>query len=577
MRPSLRILFSLFILTISLFVNSCKEENITNYLAPENSGTPDVNIIYSKYSLGTIHSTRLDTSSGSYYNYTVNLDLTLDKPENRSQINKMVITNGNGYGWELYNNELEKFYEDSIKGYKIKNLIFISQSSNSSSYTVRLYSRNNAHGNDFQFLLTPIFSSSFSINGSWYTENKYLLTLNYMDSLNNWKAEITWLTEKKEVISKKPVSAADLANNRYIYITDMPANAVYYYLDIDFSINNIRCFIYSMAYRIAERFPSNIKVLEESQNFELNNYYQIGQRLILSDSYNNLLLYSLPTMMLEKNIKLNIRPLITYYSEFNKRIYYTTENRRLYSIGLNESTPRFERSYQYGVYGMISVDKFLVLQADQYEYSRIEVVNLETDSISSYPISSNSYYYTKFIYNEKKNVIYGLSDYSNILRFQINSQNGQISGLQTKSLNSNSNEAVLYPDGSKLLCRDGKIYTCSNNAALDLIFYEDSPIDFNKAVITPDNSYIITLNNNSSNPLLAIYSLNSKLLKSALGEFYGNPLSVLMDGDKIIVISRSTDYPRFIFSESYSYSELISNGKVISIPRETYFQMRKIN
>lgn len=53
----------------------------------------------------------MDTTAYPQYNYSIDLNLKLDKPDNRSQINKLIVVNEVGFGWEYFGDELESFYQ----------------------------------------------------------------------------------------------------------------------------------------------------------------------------------------------------------------------------------------------------------------------------------------------------------------------------------------------------------------------------------------------------------------------------------------------------------------------------------
>ena len=564
------------ILVSTLLLNSCTEE-ITNNYYQEDGTPPDVNVVFSSYVLKTIHSFHMDTTAYPEYNYVVDLYLKLDKPENRSQINKMIIVNEEGSGWEFFNDELEGFFSSAMEGYELKNLIFRSSSQNLDLYTVKLFSSTNGTAQDYQFILIPDFIYPYSINHRWYTQNTYQIDLGYgftpSDSL---KGEIYWLNQNKESLSSESFSPSDIVEYRYLRFTNVPEQAYFFYISYQQEIESGVFVSYlSEPFAIEERFPENIQILNENiYDFEIVKYITEIQKILIVDRSNNyLFIVDFNTFELNSKVTFNSSPYSVAYSGYDGKIYVGCSSGQLYSLSVSNPSPTFVKNLgTYYIYGMVVVNKFLIASTD----NAYRILNLEDNSV----IVENSYYESNcLVYNNTHKVVYGLSNYGDELsRFNFDPVTGALSNFSYKYISSSyGNELLLYPDDSKIVAPNGYVYFCSSDVQNDLIVYGNMGQGFISASFSQDGNGIITLNSDyyGSYSRITVFEKNNLTEIGFVEDFFNVPEYLVSDGQTIKVLSR---YNSIVIAELFNYSDIISglNKMQSRMIKEKFYLSRKI-
>lgn len=548
------------ILILCVFVSfySCKEEITDNKPVDEETSAPDVNVIFSNYSLQTVHSFHMDTTSYPENNYGINLNLILDKPENRNQINKMIIVSEEGYGWEFFRNELEGFYSDSLKGYRFNNLIFRFTTDRPVSvlYKVRIFSDNNKAANDYQLIITPDFIYTEYLTHNWYSNDTY--QLHFYNSMAVDDCEVVWLSARKEPISRSIVNLP--YNSTPVKINNVPSDAFYFYFNLSRTRNGLTSTLKSSPYAIAQRFPENIKIIgEDLSDLEyLSSIKTIPgtKKFVITDRYyNKLFIVDHSTGTVDQKISIS-SPRCAVFSEFDNKIYIGTTNGTVYSLGLNESTPTMLKKLGNETIRAFSVaEKFLIIScSDGYR-----VLNMEDNSLTVQK-DITAYSSAGLVYNKTNRILYGHNSYD-VYRYTFDPVTGKISNFYQKYISSSIQSLWLTPDDFQLILSSGTILNCSPVQQLDLSPYGNLGKSFNDVAFSTDRKNIITLRRSyySSNPNeLTITKITSFEDLGYTEAIEGSPLFVITEGDDILVASR---YTGRIAIEKFSYSELLNGGK----------------
>ncbi|MFO7523961.1 MAG: hypothetical protein R6W68_00775 [Ignavibacteriaceae bacterium] len=571
----------LIVFFLFIFLSASCADKITNYYGPPEGNPPDVNVIYSSYSLETIHSIHFDTTSTSGYTYSINLSLKLDKPDRRNQINKIIIVNEYGTGWELFNNELESFYSGTLGGYELKNLIYRTSTQYSPSiiYRVKLYSSSNVTAADYEFLLYPDFISSQYITHNWYTQNIYQIIFDSYNPPFNFtgQGEIIWLNENKSYLSETSFISSDIESGRYLRTDVVPAEAYYFYIHFKGMKNGIQVGFKSDIYSIAERYPDNIQILNENiYNIDVVKYVPELQKIFILDrSYNSLYIIDYNTLNLVNKVTFSYRPYSITYSDFDDKVYIGFDNGRLYSMTMEETTPSLVKNFGSGyLYSLLVVNKYLIVSLSNNSFG---ILNLEDNTLQT---ETNYSYYNCYnmVFNKTMNVVYGYTNYNGVLRFNFNPASGEFSDYSVNYSGSSSYfELLLYSDDSKIITSSGNIYNCSENIQNDLTSYGSLGQNFASGSFSNDNNGIVTLRRGyySSDPSeIIIYSKNNLETIGTKEDFWGNPRYLIVKGDIIKIIS---GYNSGIIAESYSYSQIISGlGKPGNIVKAKYYLPKEL-
>lgn len=565
-----------------IFLSASCSDKITNYYGPPEGNPPDVNVIYSSYSLETIHSIHFDTTSTSGYNFSINLNLKLDRPDRRNQINKIIIVNEYGTGWEFFSNELESFYSDTLGGYELKNLIYRSSSQYTTSmiYRVKLYSSSNVSAEVYEFLLYPDFISAQYLSHNWYTQNIYQIIFDYYTPPFNsaGQGEIIWLNENKGYLNETSFVSSDIISGRYLRTDDVPAEAYYFYVHFKGMKNDIPVGFKSDIYTIAERYPDNIQILNENiYNIDVVKYVPEKQKILILDrSYNSLYIIDYNTLNLENKVTFSYRPYCFTYSDYDDKIYIGFDNGRLYSLAMDETSPSLVKNFGSGyLYSLLLVNKYLIVSLSNNSFG---ILNLENNTLQT---ETNYNYYNCYnmVFNKTMNVVYGYTNYNGVLRFNFNPASGEFSNYSMNYSGSTSYfELLLYPDDSKIITARGDIYNCSDNVQNDLTNYGSLGQNFASGSFSNDNNGIITLRRGyySSDPSeIIIYSKSNLEIIGTKEDFWGNPRYLIVAGDNIKIIS---GYNSGIIAESYSYSQIISGlGKPGRVVKARYYLPKELD
>jgi len=567
------------ILVSTLLINSCGDEITNNY--SQGDGTPpDVNVVFSSFVLKTIHSFHMDTTAYPEYNYVIDLYLKLDKLQNRSQINKMIIVNEEGTGWEFFKDELEGFFSSAMEGYELKNLIFRSSSQYSNLYTVKLFSASNGTAQDYQFILVPDFIYPHSINHLWYTQNTYQIDLGYdFTPSASIEGEIYWLDQNKGLLSSESFSTSDIVEYRYLRFANVPQQAYFFYISYQQEIESgVFVFFLSEPFAIEERYPENIQILNEYlYDFDIVKYIAEIQKILIADrSSNYLFIVDFNTFELNSKVTFSSSPYSVAYSGYDGKIYVGCSSGQLYSLSVSSPSPIFVKNLGSGnIYGMVVANKFLI--ASTYN-STYRILNLEDNSVI---VENSQYYYesTSLVYNNTNKVVYGLSYYgSELSRFNFDPVTGALSNYSSKYLSSsNSNELLLYPDDSKIVAPNGYVYYCSSNVQNDLIVYGDMGQNYISASFSQDGNGIITFYGGyyASYSRITVFEKNNLDAIGFVEDFFDMPEYLVSDGQTIKVLSQ---YNNNIIAELFNYSDIISGrDKMRSrIIKEKFYLSRKI-
>ena len=564
------------ILVLTLLINSCGDEITNNY--SQGDGTPpDVNVVFSSFVLKTIHSFHMDTTAYPEYNYVIDLYLKLDKPQNRSQINKMIIVNEEGLGWEFFNDELEGFFSSTMEGYEIKNLIFRSSNQNLELYTVKLFSSTNGTAQDYQFILIPDFIQSYGINHHWYTQNTYQIDLGYyFTPTASTEGEIYWLDQNKGLLSSESFSTSDIVEYTFLRFADVPQQAYFFYISYQQEIESgVLVSFLSEPFAIEERYPENIQILNEYlYNFDIVNYIAEIQKILIADRSNHYLyIVDFNTFELNSKVTFSSSPYSVTYSGFNGKIYVGCSNGHLYSLSVSNPSPTFVKNLGTDyIYGMVVANKFLIAST----YNAYRILNLEDNSV----IVENSYYESiSLVYNNTHKVVYGLSNYGDeLIRFNFDPVTGVLSNFSNKYISSSyGNELLLYPDDSKIVVPNGYVYYCSSDVQNDLIVYGDIGQDFISASFSQDGNGIITLNSDyySSYSRITVFEKNNLTEIGFVEDFFDLPEYLVSDGQTIKVLSRHNS---IVIAELFNYADIISgrNKMRSRIIKEKFYLSKKI-
>lgn len=572
-----------FILVSTLLLNSCTEEITNNYYSQENGTPPDVNVVFSSYLLKTIHSFHMDTTAYPEYNYVIDLYLKLDKPENRSQINKMIIVSEEGSGWEFFKDELEGFFSSTMEGYELKNLIFRSSTQNLDLYTVKLFSSTNGTAQDYQFILIPYFIYPHSINHGWYTQNTYQIDLGYgFTPSDSTEGEIYWLDQNKGSLSSESFSSSDLLEYRYLRFSNVPQQAYFFYISYKHEIESgVFASFLSAPFAIEERYPENIQILNENiYDFDIVKYIAEIQKILIADRSNNyLFIIDFNTFELNSKVIFNSSLYSVAYSGYDGKIYVGCSNGQLYSLSVSNPSPTFVKNLgSYYIYGMVVANKFLIASTGN-DY---RILNLEDNSVI---VENSQYYYetTCLVYNNTNKVVYGLSNYGDELsRFNFDPLTGAFSNYTYKYISStNGNELLLYPDDSKIVAPNGYVYNCSSNIQNDLIVYGNMGQTFISASFSQDGNGIITLNRDyyGSYSRITVYEKNNLSEIGFVEDFFNLPEYLVSDGQTIKVLSHYyNNYNYIAIAELFNYSDIISgrNKMRSRIIKEKFYLSKKI-
>jgi len=567
------------ILVSTLLLNSCGDE-ITNHYSQGDGTPPDVNVVFSSYVLKTIHSFHMDTTAYPEYNYVIDLNLKLDKPQNRSQINKMIIVNEEGTGWEFFKDELEGFFSSAMEGYELKNLIFRSSSQYLNLYTVKLFSSTNGTAQDYQFILIPDFIYSSGINHRWYTQNTYQIDLGYYFTPSaSTEGEIYWLDQNKGLLSSESFSASDIVEYRNLRFANVPQQAYYFYISYRQEIESgVFVSFLSEPFAIEERYPENIQILNEYlYDFDIVKYITEIQKILIVDrSYNYLFIVDFNTFELNSKVTFSSSPYSVAYSGYDGKIYVGCSNGQLYSLSVSNPSPTFVKNLGTGnIYGMVVANKFLIASTYNDTY---RILNLEDNSVT---VENSQYYYesTSLVYNNTNKVVYGLSYYGNELsRFNFDPVTGDLSNYSYKYVSgSNGNELLLYPDDSKIVAPNGYVYYCSSNVQNDLIDYGNMGQNFISASFSQDGNGIITFYGGyyTSYSRITVFEKNNLSEIGFVEDFFDLPEYLVSDGQTIKVLSH---YNNIIIAELFNYLDIISGrDKMRSrMIKEKFYLSRKI-
>lgn len=562
-----------------LIFSSCSDTITNQYFQKEEGGNPpDVNVIYSSYSLETVHSFHMDSSAYPEYNYCVDLKLKLDKPENRSQINKMIIVNEDGFGWEFLSSELESFYSDTLGGYDMENLVYNSSTGSYSSpyYRVKLFSASNKKAEDYELIIPPDFISSFYISHGWYTQDIYQLSLDYYRYLSAKQGTVIWLNQNKQNIGQTEINSASFVDGYRLMINNVPADAYYFYVSLEGIRGDITVSLKSAPFPIEERYPSNIQILGENiYNTDVFKYIPEIQKILIldwSNSYMHILDFA--SFVREKLITFSNRPYCAAYSSFDNKIYVGLENGRIYSLGLEDNSPVFVKSLGSNyIYTMIIVNKYLIASTGDYN---IKILDLEDNSSTS---QSSSYPFNYLTFNKSLNVVYGSGGYSVMLRFNFDPDSGTVSGFSTKYVSSSDyGDMILSPDDSRLITSSGYIYSCSADEETDLTPSGVLGSTFTCGYYINSNNNIITLfrSNYSSPASVNIYSAADYQMQNSIEVFFGVPRYLIVDGDIIKIIE--TYNSSKLVAEVIDFSQLVSGRITLSKAfKERYYISRKLS
>jgi|GEM_PF-4334066 len=570
----LRHLRIMLILCVFISFYSCKDQITDNKPDDEETSAPDVNVIFSNYSLQSIHSSHMDTTAYPQNNYGINLNLILDKPENRNQINKMIIVSEEGYGWEFFRNDLEGFYSDSLKGYRFNNLIFRFTTDRPASvlYKVRIFSDNNKAANDYQLIITPDFIYTEYLTHNWYSNDTYQVL--FYNSMAVDDCEVVWLNARKEPISRIIVTLP--YNSTPVRIDNVPSNAFYFYLDLARTRYGIKSTMKSAVYAVANRFPENIKIVgEDLSDIEYLSYIKNipgTKKFVLVDRYyNKLYIIDYSTGKVDQKISVS-SPRCVAFSEFNNKIYIGSTNGTVYSLGLNESTPTMIKKLgNESLRAFSAAEKFLIISCnDGYR-----VLNLEDNTLTVQK-DITSYSGMGLVYNKTNKILYGHNSYD-IYRYSFDPLTGKISNFFQKYLGSSIQGIWLTPDDFQLILSSGAILNCTPVQQLDLTTYGNLGRSFNDIAFSTDAQNIITLRRGyySSNPNELTVIKKTSLEDLGYTEVIeGSPLFVISEGDNILVTTR---YNGRIAIEKFSISELVNGGKPgKKSSRDKYYISKKL-
>ena len=568
-----------FISLLTLFFISCGDE-ITNQYSPGDGNPPDVNVIYSSYTLKTVHSYHMDTTAYPDYNYCIDLFLQLDKPQNRSQINKMIIVNQDGIGWEFFKVELEDFYSNAMEGYQLTNLIYRSSSQYSTLYTVKLFSSTNGTAEDYQFILLPNFIYASGINHNWYTQEIYQVDFGYYFTPSaTTEGEIYFLDQNKAVLSSESFTASDISDYRYLRFGNVPQEAYYFYFSYHQKIESgILVSFLSEPFAIEARYPENIQILNEYlYDFDVVEYIpEIQKILILDRSYYSLFIVDFNSFALDAKVSFNNSPYSVAYSAYDNKIYVGCSNGQLYSLTVSNPSPTFVKNLGTAyIYGMVVVNKFLI--ASTYN-DTFRILNLEDNSVT---VENTQYYYesTSLVYNSTYKVVYGLSYYGNELsRFNFDPATGTLSDYYYKYINSsNGHELLLYPDDSRIITPSGYIYSCSSNVLNDLTVYDNLEQDYISAAFSQDGNGIISFYGGyyTSYSSITVFEKNSLNVMGSVEDFFDYPEYLVSDGQTIKVLSH---YNNVIIAELFNYSDIISGNAGVQSKhfKEKFYLSKKL-
>jgi len=564
---------------LTLFSISCGDE-ITNQYSQGDGNPPNVNVIYSSYTLKTVHSFHMDTTAYPDYNYCIDLFLQLDKPQNRSQINKMIIVNQDGIGWEFFKEELEDFYSSAMEGYELTNLIYRSSSQYSTLYTVKLFSSTNGTAEDYQFILLPNFIYTSNMSHHWYTQEIYQLDLGYYFTPSaSTEGEIYFLDQNKGLLSSENFTASDIFEYRYLRFGNVPQEAYYFYISYHQEIESgVFVSFLSELFAIEARYPENVQILNEYlYDFDVVKYVpEIQKILILDRSYYLMFIVDYNSFTLDSKVDFNNSPYSVAYSTYDGKIYVGCNNGQLYSLSVSNPSPTFVKNLGTSyIYGMVVVNKFLVASTYNDTY---RILNLEDNSVT---VENSQYYYesTDLVYNSTYKVVYGLSYYGNELsRFNFDPATGTLSNYYYKYVNnSEGNELLLYPDDSRIVAPNGYIYSCSSNVLNDLTVYDNLEQEYISAAFSQDGNGIITFYGGyyTSYSSINIYEKNSLNELGSVEDFFDLPEYLVSDGQTIKVLSH---YNNVIIAELFNYSDIISGSSKMrsKLIKEKFYQPKKL-